>query len=164
MFRVHRRDRGSAAKETVREGHDRESAAAKRRVKRLFLAEARREHPLWWNTHLNEPGKHDPATRFKQTLAEVSDVLAQRGADDGRALEVLEHLLRKWPGGVLACNAWWTLGTARERGILDRSFMPVANASHIDETSRLRAEMLAAGGQGALHAYDAVIRADGGRR
>ena len=138
--------------------------ASVRGVKWLFLKEARREYPLWWNPHLNPPGVADPQTRFKDTLANIHDVLNGRNADAGRTLEVLEHLLRTWPGGTLSYNAWWLLHTAQIHGILDQEFMPVTGAPYIDETARLHTEIKSKGGPGALAAYRNVMESPNHRR
>lgn len=134
------------------------TADRKATVHRQFMAAAEREHPSWWSPELNPGG---PESRWEGQLADWTSTLARRapGVDP---LDVMGHLLKHWPGGVLAYNAGWASGQAQGMGLLDECCRPVdRDDPPVDDETRRRGELLCLGGAGALAAYDRAMR--GGR-
>lgn len=83
--------------------------------------------------------------------------------DEGRALELLDALLTRWPGAVVSYNLWWVAGTARAEGLilLDGEEPILRSGAVVDEGARNRREILAAGGPGALVAFDELSEEEG---
>jgi hypothetical protein len=133
------------------------------RVYMQFLVAVRCEYPLWFNRRLNPTPL---AERFRSTLTELTRALEQHCAALGRnveppdALDVMAHLLRKWPGGFLGYNQWWGTMEAQRLGLLDGQFRPVTSARFVDDEHMRRHQLLELGGPGALGAYDRVFRGE----
>ena len=124
-------------------------------VRRTFMTAARREHPLWWNPTCNPDG---PDGIWDRRLADWTATLAWK-APDADPLEVMGHVLDRWPGRVLGYNANYGTGRARDMGILDKVYRPArGDGPPVDDEARVRRELLDIGGRGALAAYDQATR------
>lgn len=137
-------------------------------AQKKFFSAVSRYYPMWWHQRnwYNDDSRPMPYGEFESKVKEYSRELGEKGSfsqDD--VLDIMIHLLDKWPGGLLGINARVFLGYARERGMLDEDMRPVTDSQYVDEDSRRRERLEQLGGAGALAAYgDAMSTRRGNRR
>ena len=124
----------------------------KGKVRRKYIRALHREQPVRCAMPERNPS---PYQQFIWALEGVEDVLKSRDVNytEKQVYQIIDHLIDKWLGGLTSYNMWYVMYNARDNGILDKQFNPVANAPFVHEENARRQHIVRTGGVAALNIY-----------
>lgn len=123
----------------------------KRSVKKKYFRALQREQPVRCAISSNP----SPQRQFEWGVEGVEEVLDRNKIphDERKVYQILEHLINKWPGGLTSYNTQYVMYNAKDHGMLDKQFNPVANAPFVHEENARRQHIVRTGGVAALNIY-----------